>query len=273
MIAANADGVWNTSGATIRLVVLTPFYRRPWFYALIALALCSVVLALYMYRMRQLQAVNAARADFTRRLIDSQENERRRIALELHDSLGQSLAVIRNRALMSLNKPGEHERMVDQMREISEASVAALQEARQIAHNLHPGQIEHLGLPAALTTLVESAQGGTLIKLETKIETLRTAVTRDEAINLYRIAQESLSNLIKHSDAGQAIVTLNETNGRLYLIVEDNGRGMPAGLTGDGLGLRGIRERAQMINADLQIESIPGKGTKLSVSLPRGSEG
>jgi len=272
VIAANADGVWNTSGATIRLVVLTPFYRRPWFYALMGLGFLSILGALYMYRMRQLQAVNAARADFTRRLIDSQENERRRIALELHDSLGQSLAVIRNRALMSLNKPNDHERMVDQLREISDASAAALQEARQIAHNLHPGQIEHLGLPAALTTLVESVQGGTPIQFETKIETLRTAVTRDEAINLYRIAQESLSNLIKHSDASRAIVTLNETNGRLYLIVEDNGRGMPAGTTEGGLGLRGIRERAQNINADLQIESTAGKGTRVIVSLPRDSE-
>jgi signal transduction histidine kinase/ligand-binding sensor domain-containing protein len=271
VIAANADGVWNDSGATIRLVVLTPFYRRTWFYVLVGLALFSVVAAFYVYRMRQLHAVNAARADFTRRLIDSQENERRRFALELHDSLGQSLAVIRNRALMSLNKPDEHQRMVDQMREISEASAAALQEAREIAHNLHPAQIEHLGLPAALTTLVESVRGGTSVQFETKIEEPGTAVSRDEAINIYRIAQESLSNLIKHSHADRAIVALYENNGRLYFSVEDNGRGIPGG-TSDGLGLKGIRERAQIINADLQIESIAGKGTRLTVSLARDSQ-
>lgn len=271
VIAANADGVWSDSGATIRLVVMTPFYRRTWFYALVGLALFSIVAAMYMHRMRQLQALNAARADFTRRLIDSQENERRRIALELHDSLGQSLVVIRNRALMSLNKPDEHQRMVDQMREISDASAAALQEAREIAHNLHPGQIEHLGLPAALNTLIESIRGGTSIQFETKIEPLRAAISRDEAINIYRIAQESLSNVIKHSHADQAIVALYEMNGRLLFSVEDNGRGIPGGKS-DGLGLKGIRERAQIINADLQIESIPGKGTRLTVSLPRGSE-
>jgi signal transduction histidine kinase/ligand-binding sensor domain-containing protein len=271
VIAANADGVWTDSGATIRLVVLTPFYRRTWFYSLVGLALLSIISALYLYRMRQLQVVNAARADFTRRLIDSQENERRRLALEVHDSLGQSLVVIRNRALMSLNNPDEHQRMVDQMREISEASAAALQEARQIAHNLHPGQIEHLGLPAALLTLVESVQGGTSIKFETKIEQPRATVSRDEAINIYRIAQESLSNLIKHSHADRAIVALFETNGRLYFKVEDNGRGVPGG-TSDGLGLKGIRERAQIINADLEIESTAGKGTQLTVSLRPDSE-
>jgi signal transduction histidine kinase/ligand-binding sensor domain-containing protein len=240
VIAANADGAWNNSGATIRLVILSPFYRRAWFYALVALGLFSVLAAMYAYRLRQLKAINAARADFTRRLIDSQENERRRIALELHDSLGQSLAVIRNRALMSLNRPHEHERVLDQMQEISEASAAALQEAREIAYNLHPGQIEHLGLPTALTTLVESVQGGTSIQFETRIEQLQSKVSKDQAINIYRIAQESLSNLIKHSSADQAMVALYQKDGRLYLSVEDDGRGIPTRRSNGGLGLKGI---------------------------------
>jgi signal transduction histidine kinase/ligand-binding sensor domain-containing protein len=272
VIAANADGVWDTSGATIRLVVLTPFYRRAWFYALVIVGVLSVLAALYIYRLRQLQAINVARADFTRRLIDSQENERRRIALELHDSLGQSLAVIRNRALMSLNRPAEHERMLDQMREISDASAAALQEAREIAHNLHPGQIEHLGLPAALTTLVESVQGGTSIQFDKRIENLRGSISRDEAINIYRIAQESLSNLIRHSNASQAVIALYEQNGDLRFSVEDNGRGIPVSKPDGGLGLKGIRERAQIINADLQISSS-GKGTRITLSLPRVNHG
>jgi len=272
VIAANADGVWDTSGATIRLVVLAPFYRRAWFYALVIVGVLSVLAALYVYRLRQLQAVNAARADFTRRLIDSQENERHRIALELHDSLGQSLAVIRNRALMSLNRPAEHERMLDQMREISEASAAALQEAREIAHNLHPGQIEHLGLPAALTTLVESVQSGSSIQFDKRIEDLRGSISKDEAINIYRIAQESLSNLIKHSNASQAVIALYEQNGDLCFSVEDNGRGIPVSKPDGGLGLKGIRERAQIINAELQISSS-GKGTRITLSLPRVKHG
>jgi signal transduction histidine kinase len=271
VIAANADGTWNTSGATIRLIVLAPFYRRAWFYTLVALAFLSAVAAVFIFRTRQLHAINAARADFTRRLIDSEENERRRIARELHDSLGQSLVVIRNRALMSLNKPDEHQRMLDQMREISEASAAALQEAREIAHNLHPGQIEHLGLPAALSSLVESVQSGSSIQFESKIEQPRNPVSRDEAINIYRIAQESLSNLIKHSNASHAIVTLNEMYGRLYFSVEDDGHGITASKLDSGLGLKGIRERAQIINADLQIQSSGGKGTRVTVSLPRNS--
>jgi signal transduction histidine kinase len=231
-----------------------------------------LVAAVFAYRIRQLRAINEARADFTRRLIDSQENERRRIALEMHDSVGQSLSIIRNRALMSLSRPDEHQRLLDQMHEISEASASALQETRDIAHNLHPGQIEHLGLSGALTTLVESVQSGTTIQFETRIEPLRGLVSGDEAINIYRIAQEGLSNLIKHSNASWATIELSEGNGRVTFVLEDNGRGIPAGKSDGGLGLKGIRERAQIINADLQIESIGGKGTRITVTLPHASQ-
>jgi len=157
------------------------------------------------------------------------------------------------------------------MREISEASASALQEAREIAHNLHPGQIEHLGLPAALSGLVQSVQSGSSIQFESKIEQPRDPVSTDEAINIYRIAQESLSNLIKHSNASHAVVTLTETNSRLYFSVEDDGQGITASKLESGLGLKGIRERAQIINADLQIQSSGGKGTRVTVSLPRNS--
>ena len=266
--AANADGVWNDTGATIRLIVVTPYYRRGWFYALVTLAALSLVGAAYIYRVRQLHAINETRAAFTRRLIDSQESERRRIALELHDSLGQSLSIIRNRALMSLSRPEQHERMLDQMREISDASAAALQEAREIAYNLHPGQIEHLGLPAALMSLVESVQSGTSIQFDKNIQQLRSSISKDEAINMYRIAQESLSNLIKHSNATRAVIALYEQNGDLCLSVEDNGSGLQTSKSNGGLGLKGIRERAQILNAHLQIQSSQGKGTRITVSLP-----
>jgi len=269
VIAANQEGVWNTAGANIRLVVIAPFYRRGWFYAAVTAGLFLLAASFYFYRVRQLQAINEARADYTRRLIDSQENERRRIALELHDSLGQSLAVIRNRALMSLSTRDEHDQMVEQMEEISEASKSALRETREIAHNLHPAQIETLGLPAALATLVDSVSSGTAIRFEKEIAESIAPISRDEAINVYRIAQESLSNLVKHSNAGHATIALYETNGRLNFSIEDDGRGIPAANSDGGLGLKGMRERAQIINAELQIESAAGKGTRITVSLPR----
>ena len=267
VIAANSEGLWNTEGATLRIVVVAPFYRTYWFYTLSALTVALILAGAYFYRVRQLQAINDERADFTRRLIDSQEHERRRIALELHDSLGQSLTIIRNRALMSLKKTDEHQTLIEQMREISDASAEALRETREIARNLHPAQIEHLGLPAALATLVDSIESGTSIAFTKNIDDKIAPVTDDQAINLYRIAQESLSNIIKHSNANMARVALQQTDDHLTLFIEDDGSGFSGGGSDAGLGLKGIHERAGIIGAQLKIQSDIGKGTRITVSL------
>lgn len=267
VIAANSDGVWNMEGAKLRIVVVAPFYRTYWFYALCALTAALLLAGAYFYRVRQLQAINDERADFTRRLIDSQEHERRRIALELHDSLGQSLTIIRNRALMSLKKPDEHQTIIEQMREISDASAEALRETREIARNLHPAQIEHLGLPAALASLVESIESGTSIAFTKDIDDRIAPVTNDQAINLYRIAQESLSNIIKHSNANTARVALHQTNDHLTLFIEDDGSGFSGDGLHGGLGLKGVHERAGIIGAQLKVHSEVGKGTRITVSL------
>ena len=273
VIAANQDGVWNTEGAALRIVVAPPFYRTYLFYTLSVLAVALILGGAYFYRVRQLQAINDERADFTRRLIDSEENERRRIALELHDSLGQSLTIIRNRALMSLTKTDDHETLVEQMREISDASAIALRETRELARNLHPAQIEHLGLSAALATLVDSIESGTSITFTKNIDDKIVAVTNDQAINLYRIAQESLSNIIKHSNATMARVELRQTDDYLTLFIEDDGSGFSGGGSQSGLGLKGVHERAGIIGAQLKINSSPGKGTRIVVSLPNKNGG
>ncbi len=266
--AANQDGSWNQDGASIAVVIVPPFYRTSLFYALATLAVFGIIGFVFMYRLRELNARNLASAEFGRRLIDSQENERMRIALELHDSIGQSLAVIRNRALIGLSKPDEHRRLLDHMHEISEASAAALKETREIAHNLHPAQLEHLGLAAALMTLVESLASVTDTRFTSKIDETVATLSRDEAINLYRIAQESISNIIKHSGAERAQIQLTETDEKIVLSIEDDGKGMNAKEGGVGLGLKGIRERATMIGAELTIRSTAGNGTRLIVSLP-----
>ena len=266
-VIANHDGVWNNEGASLKIIVVAPFYRTYWFYTLSALAVVIILSGAYFYRVRQLQAINTERADFTRRLIDSEENERRRIALELHDSLGQSLTIIRNRALMSLTKTGDHQTLIEQMREISDASAEALRETREIAHTLHPAQIEHLGLPAALTSLVDSIESGTSIVFTKNIDDKIAPVTNDEAINLYRIAQESLTNIIKHSDAKTATVGLHQTVDHLTLFIEDDGKGFAADGSHFRLGLKGIHERTGIIGAQLKIQSDAEKGTRITVSL------
>src|SRR5262249_37936840 len=133
VLAANSDGVWDEAGAILRVVVLPPFYRTWWFRSLIVLATAGLIALLFRLRVAQLRKEHATKEafsrqllesheDFSRRLIDSQEAERKRIAAELHDSLGQSLVIIKNRALHSLADPDDHDRAREQIEEIAEAA-------------------------------------------------------------------------------------------------------------------------------------------------------
>ncbi len=268
--ADNGEGVWNEQANTLRIVVLPPFYRTWWFLVLSVLVVVLIIRLFYGYRLAQLEKINEARTVFTQQLIEQQEHERRRIALELHDSIGQSLSVIRNRALMSLAAPDQHERMVAQMEEISDAAADSIAEVRQISHNLHPYQLEHLGLTTALETMIESADNSSEIQFETKIEDVDDALSKEAEISLYRIMQECLTNILKHSGATKVCVSLRKNGDVVNLQIEDNGIGFETENSfkpKSGLGLTGIAERAKMLNAQYKISSTPNSGTTISLQI------
>jgi signal transduction histidine kinase/ligand-binding sensor domain-containing protein len=267
VIAANRDGVWNMTGAQMRVVVHPAFYQTWWFIALCALAIALIVRLIYSYRFAQLKKINEARTAFTQQLIENQEAERKRIAVELHDSIGQSLIVIRNRALMSLNQPEKPQRVLEQMQEISESAADSIKEVREIAHNLHPYQLEHLGLTTALETMIEAVEAATEIEFALRIDDVDDTLSKDAEINLYRVVQECLNNIVKHSNATAAKISLIRNNGFLNLSVEDDGKGFDVGAAKDkrGLGLTGIGERAKMLNAEYEINSLEGKGTTINL--------
>jgi signal transduction histidine kinase/ligand-binding sensor domain-containing protein len=269
VIAANSDGVWNNQGASIRVHVVPRFYRTGWFLALSVALFGSVIFLAYRWRIAQLKKDRAAQQTFSQQLIESEEAERKRIAVELHDGLGQSLVVIKNRALMGLNKPEDHERMLAQMGEISEAASAAMSEVRGIARNLHPYQIDYLGLTTALKTMIETVADASDIAISSEIDELDGELSKEAEINLYRIVQEALNNIVKHSAATEAKVSLKKSAGMLDLSVADNGKGFTADhkKPSPGLGLVGIKERARMLNARHEIVSVPDKGTTVRLQM------
>lgn len=273
VIAANNDGVWNTDGATLEIVVVPPFYRTWWFYALAALAIGFAVYSLYKYRIARLERARAAQEAFSHQLIASQETERRRIAAELHDSLGQNLLIIKNRALIGTSKIANSDAALRQFDEISSTASHAIEEVRAIAHNLHPYQLERLGLTAALESVVEKIADASAIRFSWEIDPVDRLFSPADEINIYRIAQESLNNVVRHSDATEARVSVKRDGQNLYLRIEDNGRGfVPHAASGEskttsGLGLQGIVERARMLGGSASIESAPDAGTKIFISL------
>ncbi|NJM52176.1 MAG: hypothetical protein HC846_01560 [Blastocatellia bacterium] len=138
VLAANRDGVWNETGATIKIIKL-PYFYQTWRFLILSILAIAVIIALIFYlRVSQLRKIAETQTEYSRRLIESQEQERKRIASELHDGLGQSLAIISNRATIGKSNRHEPEIMLREFDEISQNALEALDEVQQITTNLHP---------------------------------------------------------------------------------------------------------------------------------------
>ncbi|HKP38710.1 MAG TPA: two-component regulator propeller domain-containing protein, partial [Pyrinomonadaceae bacterium] len=208
VIATNSDGVWNNQPALMRIQVLPPFYRTWWFVTIALLALIGLGAFAYTVRVNQLKRLNEARAVFSRQLIDSQEDERKRIAAELHDSIGQELLIIKNRAALGLKLLADPARAQEQIEQISGSASQAITEVRQIAYDLRPHHLDAIGLTQSLEELVDRVAGASQINLTAEIDNIDDVGAQHVAINIYRIVQEGLNNLVKHSQAEEAKLSI-----------------------------------------------------------------
>jgi signal transduction histidine kinase/ligand-binding sensor domain-containing protein len=273
VIAANNDGVWNNEGASLAFVVQPEVWRTAWFRAGVLVALAGVGFGLYRARIGRLQREQAIQREFSRGLIESQEQERKRIAGELHDSLEQNLLVIKNRALLALGQGDPPPSLKESLEQISSVSSSSIEEVRTIAGNLRPHQLDRLGLARALTAMLRDTAESSGLRLTSDIAEVKGRLTKEAEINLYRIVQESLNNIIKHAGATEASVTLQIEGDRLRLRIRDNGRGFDArtalGVSeGLGFGLTGMVERAKLLGGQLKFTSEPGRGTEVEAQIP-----
>ena len=141
----------------------------------------------------------------------------------------------------------------------------ALKETREIAHTLHPYQIEALGLTTALHSLIDKFEKATEIDFRAEIDQVQSEVAHDVAIAIYRITQEWLTNIVKHAAADNVSVSLNADGGRLTLEILDDGTGFDPQTVKKGLGLKGIEERSRMVGATVSVNSTPGTGSSLKL--------
>jgi signal transduction histidine kinase/ligand-binding sensor domain-containing protein len=271
VVADNGYGVWNMEGQSLSVIVLPPFYRTWWFVTIASLAVTGMIALIWRQRVSRFQRAHAAQQAFSRQLIASQERERKRIAAELHDSLGQRLVIIKNLALILLNGSAV-DGAREQIDEISAEASQAIGEVREISYNLRPHQLDRLGLTKAVEALVKKAASASPVAFTTEIDDIDGVFPKDAEINFYRVAQESVNNVVKHSAATEASVTVRREVGRIALTVRDNGKGFvpdpiqpdpPAG----GFGLVGISERATLLGGHATIQSAPGRGTTVDISI------
>jgi PAS domain S-box-containing protein len=208
--------------------------------------------------------------NFSEGALRATEDERQRIARELHDDTAQRLAtlILRVRVLAEEADSTARRALLEQIRaEIVEAAEGV----KRIARGLRPPELEEVGLAAAVHAHVRSLREGTDFQIEASLAEVDAHLGMTAKLALYRIIQEALSNVMRHSEAASARVILRKEGTDVIVEVRDSGQGFeipgPAG-DGRGLGIVGMHERASMIGARLSLESVPGEGTNVKVTIP-----
>ena len=264
--STNADGIWNENAKLISIIITPPFWMTLWFRGLIILAFISVGPIIYYRRVNYLKKERHRQVEFSKQLIKSQEEERKRIASELHDSLGQDLLVIKNLALMNKSKD-------EQFEEISKTAGLAIDEVRRISYNLHPYQLDRLGLTKAIKSMFTNLEGVSKIKFHINIEGVDNLFEKEKEINIYRIIQECMTNIIKHSDADNARVVVEKADDVLLIEIADNGNGFNFELAkseSKGFGLKNLENRVSFMGGKLEFKSDKEFKTQIKVKIPVG---
>jgi len=206
----------------------------------------------------QHQAI-VAQSNFSRSLLKAADYERRAIARELHDSFGHALLVLKDLA-SGLTRSERQQQIVSQLRGL-------ISDTRNMARNMHPQQIESLGFSTALESMLTETIVPAGIKLKLMLDDVSGLIDKDSELHLYRIAQESVTNIVKHAQANEVEVFLRIENGCLTLMICDNGVGV-GDATENGMGILNMTERAAIIGATFEMRERETVGTDIVVQVP-----
>ncbi|MEY2410193.1 MAG: hypothetical protein QOF48_2863 [Verrucomicrobiota bacterium] len=220
------------------------------------------------------KAAESASRELPRLIRDAQETERRRVARELHDSVNQILSAVKFRLQSVEEKLAPRENAA--WRDVLKAQAhleKAMQEVRRISRNLRPSELDDLGLVPAVRSLAEEFAERSHVKVHLAFTNLPEKLPVDTELNLYRIFQESLGNIERHSRATEVRIELSRDGSRLRASIRDNGKGFDPQRTraeGErpGMGLVDIRERAEFVGGRCTLVSAPGKGTEIVIEMP-----
>jgi len=250
------------------------FWQTQWFTALTIFSLAALFFAVYRVRVMQLERARTVQEAFSRRLIESQESERKRIAAELHDSLGQSLLVVKNYASRALAVSETPEKVRQQLQEISENTSTSIDDVRSIARALRPYQLDRFGLSKTLEDAADLVGKSGSLQIHTEIDSVDDTFSPDAEISIYRVVQEWLNNVAKHAQVSTARLRVRKDHTSVRMLMEDDGIGfdydavMHRSGSESSFGLLNLRERVRLLGGSLKIETGPGKGTRLLVEIP-----
>jgi two-component system, NarL family, sensor histidine kinase UhpB len=213
-----------------------------------------------------LDRLESARREAARTALAAQEAERLRVARELHDEIGQTLTAITIQAERAAES--DPELAAEALRDVADSVRESLDEVRRIARELRPEALDDLGLVNALMALSTRIGAHEGFEVRRELQSKLPALSPDVELVVYRIAQEGLTNALRHSGGSSATISLVADAESLTLRVTDDGEGIPAPLPSGTAGIAGMRERALLVGGRLAIESAPGRGTEVRLSIP-----
>ena len=269
--AANNDGVWNEVGTTLAFAIAPAYYQTNWFLALSAGMVVALVWGAHRLRLRIVERHRGEISALNERLMKAQEQERMRIAGELHDGVMQQMlaaTMMLGTAKRRITDPAAATETIDK---IQEKLVQAGTDIRQLSHALHPPILQEAGLPRALQAYCEQFSATCGVPISCEADESARDLSRGSALALFRITQEALGNAAKHAQATRIAVTLRRTVDTVTLAISDDGAGVDVsrfGTFSGGLGLVMMRERTNQLDGTFSFDSAPGRGTSVTVSIP-----
>jgi signal transduction histidine kinase len=246
-----------------------PIWQTEWFLWRAGALLLILAGMIYYFYYKAVERKKKEFEEFKRKIIEAQEKDWKLIAGELHDSIGQNLSAINIFLQQNIKKIEEGYQDNDALVQASGLIVETLDEVRRISQKLYPKQIERLGLTISLQAMIERLAATTGIKFRCDIENFDLALSKENEVQFFRVIQEILNNIIKHSGAKNVSVSIRKSKIFIVSDIEDDGTGFDIeNIAFEGFGLMNIEERLRILKGTYDIKSETGKGTKFRITIP-----
>lgn len=253
--------------------IVNPAQTRAWRFAGILLVIALFIAVVTILAIRAHARVAAGLSlpgDFSRRLIEYQETERRHMASQLRENIGNRLLSLQDQALTGLKGIHDNDPLHAGLEKMSDTISISIEDTAAMLHGLRPHELDRLGLTQAIQSIVRALAETQTLKIDADISPLDGLFPPKSEIHIFRIVQEALNNIVKHAEATEARVEVWQQAASARIRITDNGKGIDASTisSGKGLGLISMNERARWIGAAFEIKSEHGQGARLFFSIP-----
>jgi signal transduction histidine kinase len=251
-----------------------PFWAETWFWALLLTSLYTITIVILYLNLQRKKREIVTKTRFSHHLIESQEEERKRIATALHDGLGQQILVIKNRVELARLQIDDRDALKTNLDEMADSAVISISDIRNIAHGLRPVHLEKFGLTEAINSLCDGFQQSAELDFSYTIDTIDGLIPAGLEINFYRVIQQAISNIQHQTNAKNASVIIKRKQNTISAVIVNDGKEIqfPEVKPQEKMPLRfvlqGMNERIESLGGLLRVESSEGDGTEIKIEIP-----